>query len=776
MRGGNTRHTRNIRCAHDAGDAYVTGGYPIDEVIHDLGTVGTGPVNPALARLAVIESQTIPEWMAAHGVRWQPPLRGTLSLSRTNRFFLGGGTALVNQYYRAMERAGIEVRYGTRVVDLVLNGKDATAVVIESPSRPVRVAARAIVVASGGFEANIPWLKTYWGAAADNYIIRGTPYNDGMMLARLQELGAQTAGEAKGFHAIGVDARSPKFDGGIATRLDATPFSIVVNAHARRFADEGADIWPKRYASWGRLIAEQPDQIAYAVGDSTAKKLFIPSLYPAYEANTIPDLARTVGLNPDVLAATVEEYNRAIIPGVPFTPEALDGAGTRGLVPPKSNWALPIARPPFYLYPMRPGITFTYLGVAVDERARVLDTSGAPFGKLFAAGEVMSGNTCSDGSLAGRRLSLPLTDLIGEANRQLTICNACRYCEGYCAVFPALELRTTFATSDVMHLANLCHDCRACYYACPYVPPHEFKLNLPAILAEVRTETYTTYASPKLLARAFATGVPGIVRASIAGGGLILGLIFAFGEPGRLLEAGTEPGSIYRALPYLAMALPFVILAGYAGVVMLLAGLRFWRDTQSELSELVDPGSLLEAARESLGLTYLKGGGGDGCYYPDEEPSSERRWLHMLAFYGFLVDLAATVIAAIEQDFFDLLPPYPILSAPVILGTVGGVALLIGTAGLLRLKWRSDERPAAARMRAWDYGFLVSLNLIAVTGMLVLIFRATPSLGPLIAIHLGTVAALFVSMPYGKFVHFVYRYAALVRNRIEMKRAEPVAS
>lgn len=337
-------------------------------------------------------------------------------------------------------------------------------------------------------------------------------------------------------------------------------------------------------------------------------------------------------------------------------------------------------------------------------------------------------------------------------------------------MFPAVELRTSFAKSDVIHLANLCHDCRACYYACPYIPPHEFKVNLPLILSQVRTETYTAYAWPRLISRVFGAGIGGMLLASLAGIALILGLVFAFGEPRRLLESGTEQGSVYRALPYLAMALPFLLLTGYAGIVMLLGGVRFWRDTKSDLSELVDPRSLLAAAGESLGLTYLKGGG-DGCYYPDEAPSGARRLLHMLVFYGFMADLAATIIAAMLQDLFELLPPYPIISAPVILGTAGGVAMIVGTVGLLRLKWRSDARPAFERMRAWDYGFLVSLFLISVTGMLVLILRGTSLLGPLIAIHLGTVAALFVTMPYGKFVHFVYRYAALVRNRIEMSRA-----
>lgn len=401
MRGGNTRHTRNVRCAHDLGDEYTPGSYSVDELLEDLKSVGRGPVNLDLARLAVAESKTLPAWMEAHGARWQPALRGTLNLSRTNRFFIGGGTALVNTYYRTVEAMGIEVIYDATVSDLVLDGTRVTAAVVDGPDGPLPIRTRALVVASGGFEANIPWLKRIWGEAAENYLIRGTPYNDGIMLARLLELGAGSAGDPKGFHALAIDARSPKFDGGIATRLDSIPFSIVVNREARRFADEGQDIWPKRYASWGRLIAEQPGQIAFSVYDARAKRLFIPSLYPPYAAATIGEAAALAGLDPARLTATVDEYGRHLRPDAPFDPARKDGCATTGLEPPKSNWALPIATPPFEIMPLRPGITFTYLGLAVNERAQVLDARGTPFGNLYAAGEVMSGNILSSGYLAG---------------------------------------------------------------------------------------------------------------------------------------------------------------------------------------------------------------------------------------------------------------------------------------------------------------------------------------------------------------------------------------
>ncbi|HZP95576.1 MAG TPA: FAD-dependent tricarballylate dehydrogenase TcuA [Candidatus Limnocylindria bacterium] len=405
MRAGNTRHTRNIRCAHDAADAYYTGPYSVDELLEDLKSVGR-PVNLDLACFAVQESRTIPQWMTAHGVKWQRALRGTLNLGRTNRFFLGGGTALMNHYYRMAEIEGVEIVYQATVADVVLDGRRAREVVVRTPDGPVALACNAVVIASGGFEANIDWLKRYWGDAADNYLIRGTPYNDGLILARLIELGAATAGDPKGFHAIGIDARSPKFDGGIATRSDAIPYSIVVNRDGRRFADEGQDLWPKRYASWGRLIAEQPGQLAYAIYDSRVKDLFIPSMYRAFEAGSIAGIAEALGLDPVSLQSTVEQFNVAVSDDRAFDPTKLDGRRTDGITPPKSNWAVRIERPPLFALPLRPGITFTYMGLAVNEHAKVAMAGGGEFDNVYAAGEVMSGNILSSGYLAGFGLTI----------------------------------------------------------------------------------------------------------------------------------------------------------------------------------------------------------------------------------------------------------------------------------------------------------------------------------------------------------------------------------
>jgi tricarballylate dehydrogenase len=323
-----------------------------------------------------------------------------LGLSRTNAFFLGGGKALMNAYYAAAERLGISVFYDTEVRSLCFaNGmiREATAVKngISSALRP-----KAVVVSSGGFQANIEWLRQYWGDAAGNFIIRGTPYAQGGVLKNLLEQGAAPVGDPTQCHAVAVDARAPKFDGGIVSRLDCIPFSIVVDRAGRRFYDEGEDIWPKRYAIWGRLVAQCPQQIAYAITDAKSEKLFMPSAFPPIRAENIAELAGKLGLDTAALEATVTNFNRAVQPGK-FDPGRLDDCRTEGIAPPKTHWARPIDEPPFIGYPLRPGITFTYLGLKVDQNARVLTQDGRPSANLFAAGEIMAGNILGQGYIAG---------------------------------------------------------------------------------------------------------------------------------------------------------------------------------------------------------------------------------------------------------------------------------------------------------------------------------------------------------------------------------------
>jgi tricarballylate dehydrogenase len=403
FRGGNSRHTRNIRCVHGEDFPYNSGAYTYDELWKDLCGVGTGPSNEALAALTVRESESAPRWMLDHGALFQPPLAGTLHLGRTNTFFLGGGKALINNYYRTLRDRGIPVLYEAKVERLEFEGDRCTGLLVNHRGSTHLLRARSVVTAAGGFEANVDWLAEYWGEAARNYHIRGPAHNDGIILRNLLDNGALTAGEEKGFHSVAVDARSPKFDGGIATRLDSIPFGIVLNNAHERFYDEGEDIWPKRYAIWGRNIAYQPDQIAYCFWDSKVQGLFLPPMYGVYSGSTVEDVAVQMGLDPTAAAATVARFNAAVPDDATarFDPSHLDGVTTTGLTPPKTNWAQRLDSPPFYGIAMRPGITFTYMGVAVDEHARIQLAEGGAFDNVFAAGEIMSGNILSSGYMAG---------------------------------------------------------------------------------------------------------------------------------------------------------------------------------------------------------------------------------------------------------------------------------------------------------------------------------------------------------------------------------------
>jgi tricarballylate dehydrogenase len=400
FRGGNSRHTRNLRYLHDRANAVLTGPYKEEEFWEDLLRVTGGKTNEDLARHTIRESNNIGAWMAQHGCKFQPSMRGTLHLSRTNAFFLGGGKALMNAYYATAERLGVVIQYDADVRDLAIVDGHFVSATYETAGVARTVEARAVVVASGGFQANIDWLREYWGEAADNFIIRGTPFDKGRMLRVLLDNGAQSVGDPRQCHAVAIDARAPKFDGGIVTRLDCVSFGIVVNRDAVRFYDEGEDFWPKRYAIWGRLVAQQPDQIAYSIIDAKSIDLFMPSVFPPIEAPSIRELAEKLELDPDSLEKTVENFNAATRPGT-FDAGELDDCVTEGLTPPKSHWARPLDSPPFYGYPLRPGITFTYLGVAVNERAQVILQDGTPAPNIFAAGEIMSGNILGQGYMAG---------------------------------------------------------------------------------------------------------------------------------------------------------------------------------------------------------------------------------------------------------------------------------------------------------------------------------------------------------------------------------------
>ena len=399
-RGGNSQHTRNLRCMHDAPQDVLTDAYPEEEYWQDLKKVTGGITNEALARMVIRYSSHCRDWMRKHGVHFQPALSGTMHLSRTNAFFMGGGKALVNAYYRSAEQMGVEIRYQAPVDRLELdNGRFKAACIGEE-----RIEAKACVVASGGFESNREWMRAAWGQVdgewvADNFLIRGTRFNMGVLLKFLIGAGADAIGDPTQSHCVAIDARAPLYDGGICTRVDCVSLGIVMNKHAARFYDEGEDFWPKRYAIWGRLVAQQPGQIAYSIIDAKAIGRFMPPVFPGEKAQSLPELARQLDLDESAFVRTLEDYNSACRVGS-FDHAVLDDCHTEGLAVPKTHWARPIDTPPFYAYALRPGITFTYLGVKVNEQAAV-HFAGKPSSNLFAAGEIMAGNVLGQGYTGG---------------------------------------------------------------------------------------------------------------------------------------------------------------------------------------------------------------------------------------------------------------------------------------------------------------------------------------------------------------------------------------
>ncbi|MBQ0943017.1 FAD-dependent tricarballylate dehydrogenase TcuA [Ideonella sp. 4Y16] len=407
LRGGNSAHTRNLRCMHDAPQDVLVDAYPEEEYWQDLLKVTGGRTNEALARMVIRASATCRGWMQRHGVRFQPPLSGALHVARTNAFFMGGGKALVNAYYRSAERLGVQVRYDTPVQRIEL--QDGRFVAAWAGNE--RIEAASCVLAAGGFESNRDWLREAWGRnargewPADQFLIRGTRFNQGTLLRHLiDEQHADAIGDATQAHMVAIDARAPLYDGGICTRIDCVSLGVVLNRDGERFYDEGEDFWPKRYAIWGRLVAHQPGQTAWSVIDAKAVGRFMPPVFPGVVADSLPELARRLGLPEDRFMLTLDDYNRACRPGR-FDHTVLDDCATEGLTPAKSHWARPIDTPPFYGYALRPGVTFTYLGLRTDETAAVR-FADRPSPNLFVAGEMMAGNVLGQGYTAGVGMSI----------------------------------------------------------------------------------------------------------------------------------------------------------------------------------------------------------------------------------------------------------------------------------------------------------------------------------------------------------------------------------
>lgn len=400
LRGGNSRHTRNFRCMHTTPLETMPETYPEEEYWQDLLRVTGGQTNEQLARMAIAKSEGTYEWMKAQGVRFQPALGGTLQLSRTAAFYLGGGKALLNAYYRTAQKLGIEVKYEAVVTEVDIKDGRFNGATYTYKGDTHKVSSRAVVFAAGGFESNFEWLEKEWGAPAKNFLCRGTKYNMGACLRMLLDKGAKPIGDPTQGHMVAIDARAPKWDGGISTRVDAVSFGIVVNKNGQRFYDEGEDFWPKRYAIWGRLVAGQPDQIGFVIVDNKSVGRFMPPVFPPIGAKSLEELAGKLELDPAALRSTVDEFNKAVKPGT-FDITVLDDCHTEGLAVNKTHWARTIEEPPFYAYPVRPGVTFTYLGVTVNDHAQIIMADGKPATNMVAAGEIMAGNVLGKGYLAG---------------------------------------------------------------------------------------------------------------------------------------------------------------------------------------------------------------------------------------------------------------------------------------------------------------------------------------------------------------------------------------
>ncbi len=355
-----------------------------------------------------------------------------------------------------------------------------------------------------------------------------------------------------------------------------------------------------------------------------------------------------------------------------------------------------------------------------------------------------------------------------EVGRIMGICNACRYCEGLCAVYRAMEERRTFTLGDVDYLANLCHNCGACYYDCQYAPPHEFAVNAPVALAELREETYQRYAWPAFLAPIFErNGLWIALAAALAFAAFLLGFV-AFQSPAALFGIHTDNGAFYRLMPHNAMVAVFGSVFLYAILALALSVRRFWVETGAAGS--LDGLSLWQAMKDAAQLRYLDGGGG-GCMNEDERPEDRRRLYHHLTFYGFLACFAATSIATVFHYGFGWEAPYPWYSPVKIFGVLGGIGLLIGPWGLAVAKAKQAKEVKTTSASGMDVAFLVMLFLTSLTGLALYLLRDTAAMGILLAAHLGVVFALFLSFPYGKFVHGFYRFAALIRYAAEQRAA-----
>ncbi|SIO32371.1 precorrin 3B synthase CobZ [Rhodovulum sp. ES.010] len=789
LRGGNARHSRNIRLAHDSESPWQREHYPVADFLDDLARIGAP--DPALSAMLAKNSTDLGRWLAAQGVVFEPWADGNLPWSRRTAFFRGGGQALVNALYRRAEGLGVDIRYGWRVGPLdpesLLHGDGAPVRIdVEIPEGATTIMAAAVVLTCGGYGADRDRLAAHLGRGAHGFANRGTPFQRGEPLLWLLDNGAARAGRPGDGHLVAVDARTPTDDAGIVSRADGMHLGIVVDASGRRFHDEGAVTGPARYSHWGHVLAGQDDPRAWLVLGADGVAALPPMIYPPITADSPEALARVCKIDPAGLAATLSEFERHRAGGpLPAIPRSLSGGAPL------------LLSAPFAALPLCPGLGFTRHGVAVDAEARVRLAAGGVAPRLFAAGATMFGAVLGEGYLSGTALTVggvfgriagrqaadlagtapsrisvaagswkglpdgpaaaPAIDPVEEARRTLNICNTCGFCTGLCDVFPAARLRAALTDGDLRHLAHLCHDCRSCHDDCQYAPPHDFAVNLPAALAEMRAEEYRASVLP----RGSATAWLAVVYALCLVGLPVAALLLV--PPQALFSAHAGPGSFYAVIPHGVMAGGAGLAFGGAALILAVRTWLFWRagrgpDTRHS------PRTLARAISDVLTLRNLGGGKGPGCETREGPVGPTRRWAHHLMAYGFGLSFLATIAGAAKHHFFEQVAPYPVFSLPVALGALGGVAMLAGLAGLEARRLQVDRRPAARRMESADRFTRASLAIVAASGLALLAFRETAAMGLLLALHLGSVLGLALTLPFGKLSHGAYRALALLRH------------
>ena len=370
----------------------------------------------------------------------------------------------------------------------------------------------------------------------------------------------------------------------------------------------------------------------------------------------------------------------------------------------------------------------------------------------------------------------PLTGAESEVARQMQICNACRYCEGFCAVFPAMTRRLEFGKADIHFLANLCHNCGACLHACQYAPPHEFAVNVPQAMAQVRGQTYADYAWPPALGQLYQR--QGLTLSLALAAGLALFLVLGAMLQGGGLDAlwGANLGAnFYHLFPHNLLVGLFAPVFLFVVFALAMGVRRFWRDvTPATSGAPLSAPATVEATDAVLRLKYLDGGHGDGCHNEDDAYTLKRRRAHHLTFYGFMLCFAATSLATVYHYVFGWAAPYDLPSVPKLLGAVGGVMLMLGTAGLWHLNRTRHALHGDAQQKPMDLGFIALLFLVSSSGLALWLARSTPALALLLCLHLGAVMALFATLPYGKFAHGVFRTASLLRHAIEKRQPNPI--